>query len=164
MLRAVNEILRVQSRPTRDTEEKAKMLLDYAATYSNAIFSYKSSEMVLHADSDATQLTMPESRSCYASNFYLSDWPSPSPLKPNPESNGPIHTDCKTIRNVVSSEAESDTCRTFNNGKTDIDIRLDLIVLDQEKPATSRKMDNSTTEGFVNLGMKPKGSKTWDMK
>ena len=32
MLQAINEISRVQSKPTRDTEEKARMLLYYAAT------------------------------------------------------------------------------------------------------------------------------------
>ena len=38
MLRAINEILRVQSRPTRDTKEKSRMLLDYSAKYPNEIF------------------------------------------------------------------------------------------------------------------------------
>ena len=37
MLRALNDISRVQARPTKDTMEKAKWFLDYAATYSNAI-------------------------------------------------------------------------------------------------------------------------------
>ena len=32
MLWVINENPRVQSRPTRDTEEKARTLLDYAAT------------------------------------------------------------------------------------------------------------------------------------
>ena len=54
MLQEINEILRVQSRPTRDTEEKAIMLLYYAATYTNAILHYKASDMVLHVDSDTT--------------------------------------------------------------------------------------------------------------
>ena len=94
MLRVINEILRVQSRPTRDTEEKAIMLLDYASTCLNAILRYKASNMVLHVDSDAAYLTMPESRSCCAGRFCLSDWPSPSPIKPNPERNVPIHTEC----------------------------------------------------------------------
>ena len=53
MLRSINEILRVQSRPTRDIEEKARMLLDYAATYPNAIIRYKARDMVLLVDSDA---------------------------------------------------------------------------------------------------------------
>ena len=48
MLQAINEILRVQSRPTRDTAEKSRMLLDYAATYPNTILRYKASDMVLY--------------------------------------------------------------------------------------------------------------------
>ena len=39
-----------------------------------------------------------------------------------------------------------------------------LIVLDHKQPAAPLNTENSTTEGFVNLGMKPKHSKTWDMK
>ena len=90
--------------------------------------------------------------------FYLSDWPSPSPIKPNPERNGPIHTDCKTIRNVVSSAVESETRVTFNNGKTAISMQPDLIALDHKQPETPLKTDSYTTEGFVNSGMKPKRS------
>ena len=77
------------------------MLLDYAETYPHKIIRYKASNMVLYVDSDAAYLTIPEARSCYAGHFYLSDWLSPSMMKPNPDSNGPIHTECKTIRNVV---------------------------------------------------------------
>ena len=32
MLQAINEIFQVQSKPTRDTDKKARILLDYAAT------------------------------------------------------------------------------------------------------------------------------------
>ena len=91
------------------------MLLDYDATYLNATLQYKASDMVLHVDSDVEYITVPEARNCYAGRFYLSNWPSPSPIKPNIEINGPIHTECKTIRNVVSSAAEAETCGTFNN-------------------------------------------------
>ena len=107
---------------------------------------------------------MPESRRCYAGHFCLSDWPSPSTIKPNPKRNGPIHTECKTIHNVVSSASEDETCGTFNNGKTTMEMQPDLIALDHKQPGTPLKTDNSTTEGFVNLGMNPKPSKTWDMK
>ena len=40
--------------------------------------------MVLHVDSSAEYLTILEARIFYAGNFYLSNWPSPSPIKPNP--------------------------------------------------------------------------------
>ena len=164
MLRVISKISRVQSRPTRDTNEKAIMLLDYAAMYPDIILRYKSSNMVLQVDSDAAYLTMSEARTCYAGHLYLRDSPSSSPIKTNPERNGPINIEYKTIHNVVSSTAESETCGTFNNRKTSIDIRPDIITFDHKQPETPLKMNNSTTEGFVNSGMKPKRSKTWDLK
>ena len=131
------------------------MLLDYAATYSNAIIHYKARDMVLDLDSNGAYLTMPEARSYYAGHFYLSYWTSPSPIKHNPKRNGPIQTECKIIRNVLFSVAEYETCGTFNNGKTYIGMRPDLISLDHKQPATPLKTENSATEAFVNLGMKP---------
>ena len=73
--------------------------------------------MVIHVDSDASYLTMPEARSCYSGHFYLRYCPSPRPIKPTTKRNVPIHTECKTIHNIVSSAAESETCRNSNNGK-----------------------------------------------
>ena len=49
----------------------------------------------LYVDSDAEYLTIPEARSCYVYHFYLINWPSSSPIKPSPERNRPIHTECK---------------------------------------------------------------------
>ena len=83
--------------------------------------------MILQVYSYAAYLTMTEARSCYDGHFYLSDWSSPTPIKPNPKRNGPIHTDCKIICNVVSSVAEAEKCETFNNRKIAIGVRLDLI-------------------------------------
>ena len=140
------------------------MLLDYAATYPNAIIHYKDSNMVLHMDSDAAYITMLEARSCYDGNFYLSDYTSPKSMKPNPKRNSPIHIECKTVRNVVSSATEAETCGTFNNGKTAIGMRIPLITSDHKQAATPLKTDNSMIEGFVNSGMKPKRSKKWEMK
>ena len=140
------------------------MLLDYAATYPNSVICCKYGDMVLHLDSDVVYLTMPEERSCYYGNFYISDWTSPRPVKPTPKRNSPIHTECKTIRNMLYLAAEDETCGTLNNKKKTIDLRPALITLDHKQPATLLKTENLATEGFVNLGMKPKRSKTWDIK
>ena len=155
--------MRVRSKPTRDTEEKSITLPYYAATYPNAIIRYKVRSMAIHVGSDAAYLTMLESIRCYTGNLYLGDFPSPRPIKPNPERNGPINTDFKTIHNVVSSVAESETCGTFNNEKT-IVMRPELIALYHKQPTTPPKTDNYMIEGFVNSDMKPNFSKTWDMK
>ena len=63
----------------------------------------------------------------------------------------------------MSSAAEAETFRTFKNCKTDISMQTALMALDHKQIATPLKTDNSTTEGFVNLGMKPKRSKTWNI-
>ena len=145
MIQEINDILRSQSRPKWDTKYKARMLLDYAAKYPNEILRYKASDIVLHVDSDAEYITMIEARICYAGHFYLRYCPSPSAIKPNPNINGPIHTECKTILDVVSSAAEAETCGTFNNRKTYIGMRQALIALDHNQPATPLNTKNSTT-------------------
>ena len=72
--------------------------------------------------------------------------------------------ECKTIRNIVSSTSEGKTCGTFNNGRTTIDIQPTLITLDQKQPSKPFKTDNSATEGFLILVMKPKCSKILYLK
>ena len=140
------------------------MLIYYMENYPNAVIRHKAIDVVLHVDSDAAYLTIPEARFFYAGIFYLRDWPSPRPVKTTPKRNGRIHTECKTIHNVVSSSSESETCGTLNTRKTSIDMWPALIALYHKQTATPFKADNLTTEGFVNSGMKPKRSKTWDIK
>ena len=148
MLRALNEISRIQVRPKKDTMAKAKWFLDYAATYPNEIIQYHARKMVLHIDSDSAYLVMPESLSVYAGHFYLSDWPRDKPNLPSTKSNGPILTTCKTIRNVVSSAAEAETMGTFCNAKEGVSILPSLIGLGHKQPPAPLKTDNSTTYGF----------------
>ena len=74
MLQGINEISQVQPKSTNNSKEKAKMLLDSAATYQNAVIHYKDRNMFLHVDSDAAYLTMTEAKVFYAGHFYLSDW------------------------------------------------------------------------------------------
>ena len=148
MLRALNEISRVQARPTKDNMEKSKWFLDCAATCINAIIRYYASQMIFHIDSDAAYLVMPEARSVYAGSFYLSDWPRDKINLPSTKRNGPIITTCKTIRNVVSSAAESETTGTFCNAKEGVHILPSLIGLGHKQPPAPLKTDNSTTYGF----------------
>ena len=59
MLTALQEIASKQARPTEDTLKKCKRLLDYAATYLNAILRFHASDMILHVDTDAAYLVLP---------------------------------------------------------------------------------------------------------
>jgi hypothetical protein len=83
MLPALNEICTQQSSPTESTKIKADMLLDYACTYTNAKIRYYTSDMVLHVDSDAAYLVLPNAKSRIAGHYYLSAMPLKAPLKPS---------------------------------------------------------------------------------
>ena len=60
MLPGLNEVSVQQSKPTEATQRKVNQLLDYVASHSNAVLRYHASAMVLHIDSDAAYLVLPQ--------------------------------------------------------------------------------------------------------
>ena len=111
------------------------MLLDYVATYPDAIICYHASDMVLHVDSDAAYLAvLPNACSRYAAgHFFLGDTPPPAPAKPSPKPNGAIITNCKTIRGVMASAAETETGGVFGNAQDAIVVHIALLALGHKK-------------------------------
>ena len=57
MLPPLNTLAEQQSNPTKSIESAITQFLDCAATDSSAIIQYKSSNMILHIDSDASYLS-----------------------------------------------------------------------------------------------------------
>ena len=119
--------------------------------------------MILYVDSDAAYLVLPNARSRFAGHFYLSNR-IPDPSTTAPPRNGPIHTECKAIRNVVASAAEAETAGLFGNSQVAVVLRRALHSLDHPQPPTPIKTDNSTANSFVHSNIKQKRSKTWDMR
>ena len=163
MIVAVNELASEQSKPTAKTLKKCNMLLDYAHTYPNPKIRYHASDMCLHLDSDAAYLVQPKARSRVGGHFYLSDKLPSNTTTPNPPQNGPIHTECKTIRNVMSSAAEAETIGIFHNAKTAVPIRNTLEELEHIQPPTTIRTDNSTSFGILTSTIRQKRSKAFDM-
>ena len=124
MLPATNEIGNQKSAPTQRTNNAAKMLMDYAHTYPNAIIRYYASDMCLHVDSDAAFLVLPKARSRGAGHFYFSERIPDSAKQPNPKPNGAILTECVTLRNVMTSAAEAEAQTVFHNGKAQFPFEL----------------------------------------
>ena len=60
ILPALNEIAHQQATPTTKTIDKCKMLLDYCATNPNGKIRFHASDMVLHVDTDAAYLVLPQ--------------------------------------------------------------------------------------------------------
>ena len=161
MYPALNEVSLTQSCPTQRTLQQCKQLLDYVSTHSNATIRYHASNMILHIDSDAAYLVLPRARSRLAGHFYLSsDLKFTRIIPPN----GPILTECKTIRHVVSSAAEAETAGLFHNAQQARPIRHILHHLGHPQPPTPLKTDNATANAFIHQTMQHKKSKSWDMR
>ena len=96
--------------------------MDYAHTYPNAKTRYHTSEMCLHIESDAAYLVQPQARIRVSGNFYLSEKIQDDNPTPNPTPNGPILTECRTVRNVMSSDAKAETIGIFHNAKVAVPI------------------------------------------
>ena len=163
MIVAINELASEQSAPTIKTIQKRNMLLDYAHTYPDPKIRYHASDMCLHLYSDAAYLVQPKARSRVAGHYYLSDRIPAHDKKPDPKPNGPLHTECKTVRNVMSSAAEAETIGIFHNAKTAVPIRTTLQELGHQQPATTIRTDNSTSHGILTSTIRQKKSKAFDM-
>eukprot|EP00957_Ditylum_brightwellii_P082657 6284443-Ditylum_brightwellii.AAC.1 len=89
------------------TEETAKvwdMILNYYATYPDAVLRYNKIDMALHVYSDASYLSKTEARSRAGGHFFVSEkldcyTKSPSKL---PKNNGAVHTECTKTRTVMA--------------------------------------------------------------
>ena len=135
--------------------------MDYLHAYPDAYVRYYASDMVLHVDSDAAYLVAPKARSRVAGYFHLSDHPN---ITKHPKLNGAILVECKTLKHVVSSSAESEVAGIYHNAGMAIPIRHILKALNHPQPPTPLKTDNSTATGFVYDNIHQKRSKAWDMR
>ena len=76
MLTALKIIPEQQSNLTQDTESAVTQFLDYAATNMSAIVKYKSRDLILHINSDASYLSEPQARRCTGGHYYLISLPT----------------------------------------------------------------------------------------
>ena len=163
ILPALNDLSTYQANPTTETLQRSRMLMDNLSTFPQAKLRYYAGDMQLHVESDATYLVLPGARSRVAGHFYLSAGPFPSKVYAK-RFNAPIHTECSTLKHVVSSAAEAECGALFHNCTTDIGIQNALTGLGHEQGRTQVITDNSTANSFVHSEMRVKRSKSWDMK
>ena len=161
ILVALNELSTDQAKPTAATEKALAMLLDYLATYPNAVLRFVAGTMQLKVESDASYLAVKGAKSRIAGHFYLE--PARNYFNTTSQ-NGPVATECVTLKNVVCSAAEAECGGLFHNCQKAIEIRRQLEALGHPQQPTEVKTDNSTANSFVHATMRLKRSKTWDMR
>ena len=94
--------------PTEQDKKNVHQFLDYMAIYPNLVVRFHASDIILHADTNASYLTEPEARSCAA------------------DLNVPIHVNCNVLKFVAASAAEAETGGFFVTGKYFIIIQNTL--------------------------------------
>ena len=166
MLVALSDLAAAQAKSTENTNSSLQKLLNYAACHPNAKLEYRSSDMILYIDSDASYLSVSECRSRAGGYFYLSQKPTyknEKILTPQ-KINGPIYVLSKILRIVVASAAESELGALFLNGQKAVSIRNTLNILGHPQPPTPMQTDNSAAFGIVNENVRRNKSRSMDMR
>ena len=119
-------------------------MLDYVATYPNDGTTYRASNMILSAHSDASFLTEPGSRSRAGAYIFLAE------DEPIPRVNGPILSIAQIIKFVMASAAEAELAALYITARDMVPIRNTLAEMGWPQPKSPIQTDNSTAVGFVN--------------
>jgi hypothetical protein len=166
LLLDLNTLSSEQTKATNLTMDALIHLLNYCATYPNAVIRYKASDMILHIVSDASYLTASGSRSRLGGYFFLSNSTTIPPLEtdPPPVFNGPVLVTASIIKAVLSSAAEAELGALFYNAKEGCQIRNILNDLGHKQPPTPIQADNACAVGIANDSIKMKRSKAMDMR
>ena len=143
MLAALGSIATQQAIPTANTMRKIKQLLDYAATHPDAVVTYRSSNMVLAAHSEASYLSETKSRSRAGGHFFMAR------DIVIPENNVAVHTVTQIIKTVMSYTAEAELGTLCINCREATPERHLLKAMGHRQPPTPMQTDNSTALGVV---------------
>ena len=143
----------MQAHPTRAVRDDVERLLNYAATYPNALTVIRPSSMVLRADSDASYLSESQSRSRGAGYWYLGSDDTSEPV------NAAVDIVCTILPTVTSSTAESEYVALFINGQKGEPLRNTLFDLGYPQGATPLKTDNECATGIATDSIQQRRSK-----
>ena len=114
--------------------------------------------MVLHIQSDASYLSRPNARSVAGAIFYLGNLNQPTHI------NRSVNTLSTIIPAVVASVAEAEYAALFLAGQEGVWLRHILHSLGYPQQATTILCDNKCAEGIALDTIKPKRTKSIDMR
>jgi hypothetical protein len=166
MLVALGDLSSDQTRVTSKTWDDIVWLLNYANTHPHATIRYSASDMWLHVHSDASDLLVSRARSRAGCHFILSTRPSNPDKAPTvaPTRNGPIHSICKIMTNIMGSAAKAEIGAAYINAQEAVPTRTTLTEMGHPHPFTPIQVDNTTAVGIANDTMKQKRSKIINMR
>ncbi len=133
-----------QASATQNTLAECEQLLDHLALHPNGGITFKASNMILAAHSDASYLSESNSRSQAGAHIFLSN------NDPIPQSNGPILSTLAVMRSVYASAGEAKLAALFKCAQEMVPLRNSLNKVGWIQPCSPIQVDNSTSVGYVN--------------
>ena len=158
---ALNTIATQQEHATERTANLVEHLMNYCATFPDAVLTFHASDMILHIHSDASFLSEPKAKSRGGGFYFLSSNSNPPTDAPK---NAPFYCFCQILKNVLASAAEAELSALFENIMKGIIFRNTLIEMGHPQPPTPVATDNTTPVGIVHDTIKQVRSRTMDMR
>jgi hypothetical protein len=158
LLCTLSTISTQQASATQNTLVAVNNLLDYVATYPSDGITFKASNMILAAHSDASYLSESKSRSRAGAHIFLSN------NDPIPQNNGPVLSISAVLRSVYGSVAEAELAALYKCATEMVPLRNALEEMGWKQPRSPIQVDNSTAEGYVNNTIVTKRLKSIDMR
>ena len=144
LLCPISAIASQSAKLTTDTMQQIKQLLDYIVSQEDAVITYKASDMILSAQSDASYLSEPQARSCAGEHFFLSN------AADIPANNGAILNIAHIIKHVMASATQAELAALYINAREAVYIRIILEELGHKQPATPLQTDNAMADAVCN--------------
>jgi hypothetical protein len=145
---------------TEQTEANLDHFLNYAASWPDAIVTYRPSNMKLQVHSDASYLSETKGRSRVGGYHFLGDYDPNGSLPPN----GFIETISTILDVVVSSALEAEAGGIFINAQHAVITRQTLEDMRHPQDDTLIVSDNYVGVNILNGNLPPKRSRAMDMR
>ena len=165
-LTAVGALSAQQSSPTLSSVAAAERLLGYAAANPAHTIVIRPSTMILEAAVDGSYLSRVNSGSVAGGCFFLGPIPSASETDfiPAYSPNAPLHKFSTRVPVVVASAAEVEYAAIFGGMQVACELRTTLASLGYPQPPTPVYVDNKCAIGLAKSTVRPKKSKSIDMR
>jgi hypothetical protein len=156
---AVGQIASQQSKATQRTMLAADRLIQYILAHPDAIITYRPSNMILVAHSDASHDSEPMSRSRAGGVYTLGTSNFQGVDTPLPTLNGPVGCLCKLIETVCAGAYESEYAGLYLNATSLESARQTLEDFGYPQPATTIYYDNTVAGDIAYNRCKQRRSK-----
>ena len=158
LLVELSELYQQQASATKATNDAIARILDYVATYSSDGITFRASNIVLSAHSNAAYLNISKYISRLGAHIMLSE------DIPIPSYNGPVITSAQIIKCLISSAAEAEFAGLYIYAKEMVPLRQALIEMGWPQPQSPIQCNNSTAIILSNETIIPRKTKSMDMQ